>query len=637
MAEDIQNRSDAIAAEHIRAQLRKLLLSGGFLRAPRMQRFLTFVVERKLSGEDPAEGLKETVIGVGVFDRSPDYDPKGDPVVRVEARRLRAKLDEYYAGPGELDGIRILIPKGSYVPAWHRQQSPVPDPVPEIQPRPRPLRIAVVPALVLTFALAAWWLMARRSEAGATLKSFKAGRIHSLAVLPFRNLTPNTTQSYLPSGLTDELTSELAKISGLKVISRTSAQAYAETGKSLPEIARELKVDSIVEGSVTNLHNRVRVSAQLIQASTDSHLWVDTYERSADDVFDLQRDIAKAIAHQVGVAVNAESGTLSRTPGPEAYDAYLRGRFFWNKRTAQGVEKSIPYFERAIQIDPEFGKAYAALGDSYVVLGADSGISIDQSFAKARQAAQRALQLDPDLAEAHTVLAAIYATYDWNWPAATQEYLRAIQSNDSYATAHHWYSLHLSRLGKRQEAEREIQRAAELDPVSLIINTDAAQTSYWARNTAKALLRTQKVLDLDPNFTQAHLVLGKVYEQAGRYKEALSEYRLCDGALAAEPEIAFFQAHALALLGRKQEALRLAQTAQASQTARPISGVGASFVFCALGQPREAMDLLDKAYTQRGSGIDFIGAEPLFDGCRSDPSFRALLARLRLPQQTQAK
>jgi TolB-like protein len=326
-----------ISDDEIRGLVRKIAASPGFFRAARMQRFLYFVVEGTLIGESRRESLKESVIAIAVFDRDPDYDPKSDPVVRVEARRLRAKLEQYYDGPGKEEAIRIDIPKGSYVPMLRRQGQPA---VTTKQVSGTRVRRWVGLALTAS-VLVAIAVFGGGIDWGARLFGSHA-EIRSLAVLPFRNLSADQTQDYLIDGLTDEITTDLANIRSLKVISRTSADSYRKTGKRLPEIARELNVDAIVEGTVLGSRNRIRVTAQLIRAATDSHLWAGTYERDGDDLFPLQAEIAENIARQIGATVRP--APTKRAGGqslkPTAYNAYLMGRYFWNKRRLGDLEPS---------------------------------------------------------------------------------------------------------------------------------------------------------------------------------------------------------------------------------------------------------------------------------------------------------
>ena len=305
MAANCETSLTQVSVESVRGQLDKILVSPAFFRAPQMRRFLSFIVERQLSGDCRPEGLKETVIGSSVFGRLATYDPKSDPVVRVEARRLRAKLEEYYEGTGKLDDIRIVIPIGSYVPRWHVPNRETRNVERALQKEKKNLP-TVFTALLVVGSITVWGLT-QHSQATTRTGGRQGTGISSLAVLPFRNLMPAFTQEYIAVGLTDELTTDLARVKGLKVISPTTAEVYSRAGKDLPEIAHLLNVDAIVEGSVATFQGRVRVSAHLIRAASDTHLWADTYERRTGDIFDMQREIAQTITNQVEAAVQGRS------------------------------------------------------------------------------------------------------------------------------------------------------------------------------------------------------------------------------------------------------------------------------------------------------------------------------------------
>ncbi|MGH2524936.1 MAG: tetratricopeptide repeat protein, partial [Anaerolineales bacterium] len=323
-----------------------------------------------------------------------------------------------------------------------------------------------------------------------------APRIDSIAVLPLDNLSRDPEQEYFADGMTEALTAELSKISALKVISRTSAMRYRNTDKPMPQIARELNVDALIEGSVVREGDQVRITVQLIHGPTDKHLWAESYQRELRGVLALQSDVARAIAREVRVAVTPAEATrlaAARPVNPEAYQTYLKGRFYWNKRDDEGLKKSAKYFEQAIEIDPSYALAYAGLADAY---GISTGIGLlptKEALPKARAAALKALGIDPSLAEAHTSMGMV-AHFEWDWLTAEEEYQRAIELNPNYATAHHFYSVYLSKMGRHEEAIAQATRAHELDPLSLIIGTSLAGAYCAGGQHERAEQELQKVL-----------------------------------------------------------------------------------------------------------------------------------------------
>jgi tetratricopeptide (TPR) repeat protein len=345
----------------------------------------------------------------------------------------------------------------------------------------------------------------------------------------------------------------------------------------------------------------------------------------------MQGPVTNDIIRQVAVALGTSlSASRLRPVNVGARDAYLRGRFQWNKRTLDGLNKSIDYYQDAIAKDPEYAEAFAALGDAYVLLSSYGGVGPSGSLEKAEQAAERALQLGGGLAEAHTVLGAVKTDRDWDWKGAETEYRRALELNPSYPTARHWYSLHLSRLGRMDEAEVEIQRARALDPLSTIISTDAAETAYWARKPRQAMARVEEVLARDPYFAEAHQVKGKIYEQEGQYEQALAEFKIALALFGGGANIEALQGHALALAGASEQALEIASQLEARSTHSYVSGVDIAEVYCGLNQPEPAMRWLDRAYLNRDKGMNMLRVDPIFDGCRVDKRFQDLVTKLKL-------
>jgi TolB-like protein/DNA-binding winged helix-turn-helix (wHTH) protein/Tfp pilus assembly protein PilF len=472
-----------------------------------------------------------------------------------------------------------------------------------------------------------------RTPETSSPRSEPAPGFHSVAVLPFRNLAQNPDQDYLVDGMTDQLISDLAMSTPLRVISHRSVMQYKGVQLPLQEIAKALNVDAIVEGSYLRQGREIRITAQLLDAQNDRHLWAQTYHQSDKNVLAMQDQVTNDIAREVALAVGTSfAGSKPRSVNEQARNAYLRGRYLWNERTLSGLTKSIGYYTDAIRADRNYAEAYAALSESYVTLGTYGGPNPADALWKAEFAAERALQLDSNLSAAHTALAGVKTDRDWDWKGAEKEYRRAIAMNPSDSTAHHWYGLHLARLGKGEQGLSELERALSLDPLSLIIATDVAETYYLLRMPDQAMTRINEVLALNPGFAQAHMVKGKILEELHRYHEAEEEFvesgRLFGGGNSADA----VQGHALALAGDREQALKIAQDLEATSEQRYISGVHVAQIYCALGETDAAMKWLDRAYLRHDTGIDMLGVDPLFDGCRASSRFQELLKRIKLTE-----
>lgn len=455
---------------------------------------------------------------------------------------------------------------------------------------------------------------------------------HSIAVLPFRNLAQNSGQDYLVDGMTDQLISDLAMSTPLHVISHRSVMQYKGVELPLREIAKALNVDAIVEGSYLREGKEIRITAQLLDAQNDQHLWAQTYRESDKSPLAMQDEVTNDIAREVALAVGSSfTGSKPRSVSEQARNAYLRGRYLWNERTLNGVTKSIEYYTDAIRADRNYAEAYAGLSESYVTLSTYGGSDPAEALWKAQFAAERALELDSNLSAAHTALAGVKTDRDWDWKGAEQEYRRAIALNPSDSTAHHWYGLHLARLGRGQQGLSELERALSLDPLSLIIATDVAETYYLLRKPDEAMTRINEVLTLNPDFAQAHVVKGKILEELHRYHEAEDEFVEASRLFGGGSRLDALRGHVLALAGEREQSLKIARDLEAASEQHYISGVHIAQIYCALGQTETAMKWLDRAYKRRDTGINMLGADPLFDGCRADSRFQELLKRIKLP------
>jgi TolB-like protein/DNA-binding winged helix-turn-helix (wHTH) protein/Tfp pilus assembly protein PilF len=458
--------------------------------------------------------------------------------------------------------------------------------------------------------------------------------IKSLVVLPLENLSGDPAQEYFADGMTDALITDLSKIGALRVISRTSAMQYKATKKRLPEIARELNVDGVVEGSVMRSGNRVRVTAQLLHAGTDQHLWAETYERDLGDVLKLQSEVAQTIAQQVRIQLTpqqkAQFGSALGV-NPEAYEAYLRGRYFWNQRTEEGLWKSVEQFQHAIDIDANSALPYAGLADAYLVLDSwtlEAAPPIELA-PKARAAVDKALQLDPTLAEARTVLAGVKHG-DWDWNGAGVEYRRAIELNPNYAHAHHWYSQFLCELGQFDEGVAEADRAHALDPLNMMLGIDVGMRLYWARRYREAIAPIQKTLELDPNFRVAHRFLGQVYEQNAMYQAAITELRRAADLSNNNPIDLGALGHVYAVSGRRKQALQVLEELHRFSAKRYVSGYEFALIYAGLGEQDKALYWLYKAFQEHSTWMLHLKVDPRLDFLRSDPRFQELLRRVGL-------
>jgi tetratricopeptide (TPR) repeat protein len=406
---------------------------------------------------------------------------------------------------------------------------------------------------------------------------------------------------------------------------------YKDSQEPIQQIARALNVDAVVEGSYLRADNRVRITVQLLDARDDRHLWAQMYDESDKHLLAMQDQVTEDITQQVAIALGSGfTRSKLRAVNPQAREDYLRGRYFWNQRTLPGITTSVKYYTDAIRTDPDYAEAYAALAEAYVLLGSNDDPKAYDNFLKAQYAAERALDLDSSLGAAHTALGAIKVERDWDWSGAEEEYRRALQLSPADPTAHHWHSLHLSRMGRVNEAEAEIQHALALDPLSIIVNADAAETAYWARDPQKALTRVEGVLALNPDFASAHVTKGEILEQLHQYDQAEVEFETAKRLLTGAPFLDAFRAHSIALAGKTAEALNLVKQLAAGWPKNHVSGAFIALAYCGLHQEDLAMKWFDVAYQRRENGMGLIAIDPVFDGCRSDLRFTDLQRRMRL-------
>ena len=458
-------------------------------------------------------------------------------------------------------------------------------------------------------------------------------RVSSLAVLPFENLSEDVDQEYFADGMTDALITELARLDDLDVISRTSVMRYKETRMTVPQIAAELGVDAVVEGTVTRSGDRVRVIAQLVD-SGDRHIWGESYEYPLRDILRLQRDIAEAIAGEIGghlTPLNAETEAAAAVVVPEAHEAYLKGRYCLGKRTEESMHRAIGFFDQAIELDPDYGPSFEGLADSYNLLANYGFAPSTDARPRARRAAERALELDPALADAHAALAQVEGEFDWNFPSAEVEFQRSLALNPSSAQTHSRYAYFLVSQGRLDEAVAEIRHAHRLDPLSDIISANVGWILMLDGQVAESETHFRRLLDFNSSFGVGRYYLGLLLENTGRSDEAIAALSLaCD--LTNDSDYARAAlAHALATSGKIGESRVIVEQLLADQRERYVSPVSIAVGYLGLGETANAFDALEQAYAERKGWLLHMQVEPVFNGVRNDPRYRALVERIGLP------
>jgi TolB-like protein/DNA-binding winged helix-turn-helix (wHTH) protein/Tfp pilus assembly protein PilF len=500
-----------------------------------------------------------------------------------------------------------------------------------------PRKVWVVTCAGLVAAVLLGFTFARRSGLFARGSPV---RIQSIAVLPLENLSGDPAQDYFADGMTDALTTELARLSALRVVSRTSTKPYKGTNKPLPQIARELDVDAVVEGAVIRSGDRVRIDAQLILADADRHLWAKGYERKLGDIVTLQGDMAQAIADEIHLRITPEERALLSAAfpvNPEAYEAYLKGRFLWNERTEKGVTKGLAFFEQAIAKDPRYAPAYSGLSDSYGLLGFFGVLPPRDAYPRSKAAATKALEIDPSLAEAHVSLADSMCWWDWDWPAAEGEFKRAIELNPKYDNAYRKYSNLLAGLGRNEESVAVAKKAIELDPLSTTFSTHLAWMYYLARQYDLAVAQFQKTLELSPNYARARRDFTFALVEKGRYEDAVQEARRAIELSEASPDMLKALGYAYARAGKKDEARKVLGDLQEISRSRYVSSFAAAAIYAGLGEKDAAFNSLEKAFQEHAGQLVWLNVHPALDSLRSDPRFDDLVSRVGLPKAPPTK
>ncbi len=568
-----------------------------------------------------------------------------DHSLNTAVRKLREALGDSAEAPRYVEtlarrGYRFAVPvrdREAPAPPALSADAEVPSPATHTAARglSSPPRVVAIAGVLGAAALVAYWMGARPGP------RTQPGRRLTLAVLPFDNLSGEPDQDYLSDGLTEEMITQLARLEPdrLRVIARSSTWKYKRADRDIPRLRQELGADYVLEGSLRRAGERVRVTAQLVQVVDQSHIWAETYEREMRDVLVLESEVARAVARAIAMTLAPEAEARlarARPVRPECYLDYLRGRYFWNRRTEAALRQALGYFQRAVAADPGYAPAYSGLADCYSSLGASSvvgGLPPRQAMPEAKAAALKALEIDGTLAEAHTSLAIVHLLYDWDLAASEKEFKRALDLDPDYTAAHHWYSHCLLPLGRTEESLAESRRALELEPLNLVINGHLGWHYLYARQYDQAIEQYRRTLELDPAFPQAQRYAAWAFLQKGRHAEAIAALRAALSGLGRQPEVEAELGHALAVAGRRAEARAVLEDLRQPSSGRYVSPYAVALVHAGLGDRDQALAWLDKAYAERSDYMPYLGLEPMLDPLRSDPRFGALVRRVGLPPQ----
>jgi len=454
-----------------------------------------------------------------------------------------------------------------------------------------------------------------------------------LAVLPFISISPDPNDEYFADGLTEELIGRLSLLRGVEVIARTSVMSFKKQEKTASQIGHDLHVGTLLEGSVRKAGNRIRVTAQLIDVGSEGHLWMENYDRSLEDIFAVQTEVAERVASSLELKLTEENKRMIQretNASPEAHALYLKGRYYWNQRNKEAVTKAIEYFKLAVDQDPDFAEGYSGLAMCYLVLGRNQLADPIEAFPKAKEYTKRALELDPDLAEAHACLANNMHYYDYDPKGAEKEFRRAIELNPSYATAHQWLAHCLAQQGRTEEAYSEISKAKELDPLSRIINLNLGDTLYYQKRYDESIAQLNRLKEMDPNFAFLYASLAMAYQMQGRYDKALASADTY-GEVSKRPlEAELIKAQIYATMGNPYEAHRLLSNAEADYKKEALSPLKIGAVYCLLGETEKCFEWMNRAYEERDPMLMVIKIEPEFARLRDDRRFLALQEKVGL-------
>jgi len=570
--------------------------------------------------------------GVNIASRIEPLANAGGICVSMDVeRQIRNALEARFEklAPTDLKNISVPMDLFRIVLPWEKQASVVAKSETVSSRSSRRILTVAVGLLLLLLIAVGWWLTTqpRKHPNPPAARSIVAVGERSIAILPFENLSRDPDNAYFAEGIRDELLARLSKVRGLKVISIRSTQQVAGLLNDLPEIARKFGVANVLDGKVQRSADQVRVNVQLIKAENDAHLWADTFDRKLTDIFAVESEIAKAIAGTLQAKLTgSEQNAIAARPteNTEAYQLYLKGRFFWNKRASEDLRKAADYFNQAIATDPKYALAYVGLADTYVIMPFYAAGAPEDCYPKAKAAAKKALAFDDTLAEAHASLAYILQVYDLDFDGSEKEFQRAIELNPNYATAHHWYGIVLlAPLGRFDQAIFELRRALELDPLSLPINASLGRTYYLARRYNEAMEQLRKTLEMNPGFYYAHWNLGSALAANVAMGAAIAEYQHAR-ALSDDPLVLGLLARAYASSGNTIEAEKILNQLSELSTKRYVPAYSFALVYLGLGRKEETLHWIEKS-DQDHADLVYFKVEPLLDPLRGDPRFEALL------------
>lgn len=626
-------------AVEVAAQLERVLASADFAQSARLQSFLRFIVEEALAGRGGA--LKEYTIALDVFERDDSFDPQTSSIVRVEASRLRAKLEKYNAVEGRNDPVRISLPPGGYLPEF-RAFDPEPESAPPRgRPRRPPSRIlalfVLMAATLSTAGLLLTDLLSSRPAREPTPTAWQASGRYALAVLPLRELSADGGTDYFSVGLTDALITRLARSGTFRVTSMTSVMHYKGLDRPLTEIARELGVSHVIEGSVLRIGDRVRISAQLVEAETGRNVWADSYERNFADLLTLQDEVVgrieAALSERVEPAARAAPQEQAAID-PAAYEAHLRGRFFLNKMTADGFRKGIAYFKEAIEKAPDYAPAHSGMASCFCLLGGHGFelVKPSEGMPAAKKAVLEALRLDEGLADAHAFLGIIRLKYEWDWPGAEAAFKRSIELDPSYAQARIFYSFLLETLGRQEEAIREAEEARLSDPLSLAANINLGWQYLQANRREQAKQVFESTAVLDPDFWGIHWGLGHYHRSKGDYLRTVAAFQraIAAGGGHAMPLVALGYTYAVA--GQLDGARAMLDRLAALDEEAYVSPYNMAIIHAGLDDKDEAFRWLELAFEGRSRSMAWLNVTKELADLRGDPRFGSLLRRIGLEQ-----